>query len=106
MHKCEEIFEKKLKKQFRLYDHQPKGFQMGRIHYRADFYCYDNDTYYEVVGTRQALSKLRHKITKLIETKPNIKIRIVKPDGHIYIDKEDLLSHKRRSSLKYKNKYF
>lgn len=84
MHKSEQAFADFLTFQGKTYEFQPKRFELEDTTYRADFYCPEDDTYYEVVGTRQAISAIKWKILEFIRTYPDIKFRIVKPNGIDY----------------------
>lgn len=54
------------------------------IVYIPDFWCPEDNCYYEVSCTRQAKEQSEKKINMVIEAHPEIKIIIVYPDGHIY----------------------
>lgn len=88
-----------LKSQNKSWVYQPERFKLKNTTYRADFYCPEDDTYYEVVGTRQAISALKWKIQEFIEAYPNIKFRIVKPNGKNYYDKK---TKEKKTELKKK----
>ncbi len=77
-------FSEHLKSQNKSWIFQPKEFKLKNTTYRADFYCPENNTYYEVVGTRQAISAIKEKIKEFIKTYPEIKFKIVKPNGENY----------------------
>lgn len=62
----------------------PRPVQSGNRTYRPDFFCPDNNTYYEVSATRQAHSQSMVKIKLLKKLHPNMKIRVVNPDGTPY----------------------
>lgn len=50
---------------------------------RPDFYCLDDDTYYEVITTRQSYHSRKEKLKKAIES--GLKLKIIKPDGSPYL---------------------
>ena len=84
MFPCESQFAKHLENRNKSWVYQPERFKLKNTTYRADFYCPEDDTYYEVVGTRQAISALKWKIQEFIRTYPDIKFKIVKPNGENY----------------------
>ena len=84
MHECEKIFVQFLDRQNKTWLYEPKRFILKTSTYKPDFYCPEDDTYYEVVGTRQAISAIFHKIIEFKNTYPNIKFKIVNPNGEPY----------------------
>ena len=68
---------------------QPPSFQVqmdsGRSKYRPDFYCPNNDTFFEVVGTRQAWQQNREKISLFRKQWPTLKFLVVHSDGREYL---------------------
>ncbi len=54
------------------------------IVYIPDFWCPEDNCYYEVSCTRQAYSMSRKKIGSVLSIDPAIKIIIVKPSGEVY----------------------
>jgi len=56
---------------------------------RPDFYCIDEDTFYEVISTRQAYHSRKDRINAAI--KKGLKIKIVNPDGTEYHSKKPKL---------------
>ena len=61
---------------------QPKTFRYNGTSYRPDFYCMQDDTYYEVkthLSPTQAIRLLKFK-----KFHPNIKFKIVSPNGYPY----------------------
>lgn len=50
---------------------------------RPDFYCIDDDIYYEVIKTRQSYHARKDKINNAIAA--GINIRVVKPNGREYV---------------------
>jgi hypothetical protein len=67
------------------YIYQPKLEHNGIYFYRPDFLRLDNNTYIEVVGTRQAFSINRKRYVRFPKYFPNYKLRIVRPDDSDYI---------------------
>ena len=49
--------------------------------YRPDFYCATTNTWFEVVGTRQAYSATKDKIAAFKVQFPNLTFKLVRPDG-------------------------
>jgi len=68
----------------KTYVFQPPRFKLKKTTYRTDFYCPEDDTYYEVIGNRQAYHANEKKINEFKELYPNLKFEIVKPDGRKY----------------------
>ena len=66
---------------------QPKRFKLKNTTYRTDFYCPDNDTFYEVVGTIDSFYENRQKYEDFKKQYPNIKFEIVSPNGKRFIKK-------------------
>ena len=95
----ESKFAKFLKNQNKSWIFQPKRFKLKNTTYRADFYCPEDDTYYEVVGTRQAISAIKWKIQELIKTYPDIKFKIVRPNGENYYKKKPIKIAKEQDGL-------
>ena len=56
-------------------------FKLNGTSYTPDFHDPSTDTYYEVVGTRQAHHQAKSKIRQFIEAYPSVKFKIVRPDG-------------------------
>ena len=80
-------------KGFTLY-FEPIRFKTSNSHYTPDFYCDENKTYYEVVGTRQAFHLNKHKYKEIILR--GIKFKIVNPDGSNYIKKKKKKQKKKQ----------
>ena len=80
----EEMFAKYLEKKGLAWVFEQIRFQLKDTTYKPDFYCPDNDTFYDVIGTRQALHCSRNKIKELLKTYPDIKYKMVKPTGEKY----------------------
>ncbi len=85
MHKSEKQFADYLAKNKLHYIYQPKTKKLKELRYTPDFYVLQNHTFYEVVGTRQAYHQNKEKILK---AKKIIKLKIVKPDGTIFITRK------------------
>jgi len=98
MHESEKIFAKFLENQNKHYIYQPTRFKLKDTTYRVDFYCLEDKTYYEVIGTRQAYSANKQKIIELKKIYPNIKFKIVYPSGMEYIKKEQEKSKEKHIS--------
>lgn len=65
---------------------QPCRFWLAGIRqkYSPDFFCVEEDTYYEVSGSRQAHSQGRARIVLMAREYSHIKFRVVKPNGEPY----------------------
>ena len=88
MYPSEIRFAKYLENQGKSWVFQPPRFELKNTTYRTDFYCPEDNTYYEVVGTRQALSGNKEKLKEFINTYPNVKFKIVRPSGEDYYRKK------------------
>jgi len=84
MNKREEIFVCYLENQGKCWIFEPIRFQLKNTTYTPDFYCPDEDVFYEVVGTRQAISQRAKKIAEFIKTYPHIQFKLVHPNGKKY----------------------
>jgi len=84
----ERTFAKVMKARGDKFIHQP---HIKHIKLRPDFYCLNDDTYYEVIGTRQAYYAKKRKLLKA--QKIGIKIKIVEPNGELFI------SNKRKQEI-------
>lgn len=62
----------------------PLPKRAGNQTYKPDFYCMEDDIYYEVSANRQAYHLSMKKIRRLREIYPDIKIKVVNPDGSEY----------------------
>jgi hypothetical protein len=78
----------------------------GNQTYKPDFYCPSNDTYYEVSANRQAYHQSIKKIKLLRKIRPDIKFKVVNPDGSEYKNSRDVrceyfrrLAHKPQTHL-------
>lgn len=65
---------------------QPATFILPHpyLTYRPDFYCVEENCFYEVAGTRQAYSQGKDKYAAFKAQYPRVKFKIVKPDASIY----------------------
>lgn len=88
MHDSEKQFAHYLKSQGKTWLYEPRRFKLKATTYKPDFYCPENDIYYEVVGTRQAIWRAKNKIIEFKKSYPNIKFKIVKPNGEMYIGRK------------------
>lgn len=79
LNKGEQAFAEKMQAEGKKIIFQP---YLREIKLRPDFYCVDDDIYYEVISTRQAYHLRKEKIKKAIDK--GIKIKVVKPDGSPY----------------------
>ena len=94
--KAEANFASTLRAQGIEYEHQPRGF---RLYYRPDFYVPARNCYYEVVGTRQALSLNADKICAFLRTYPDILLKLVDAKGQLlqFPQKQSVLIHGLRA---------
>lgn len=68
--------------------------------YIPDFFCYENFTFYEVVGSKQAYSAGRRKYGALKAKYPELKLELVNPDGSRYVaGKQRQLKPLRKSAI-------
>lgn len=82
MHKSEREFANFLESQGKTWIHHPKRFKFNDESYQTDFYCPEDDTYYEVkthLGLGEAIRLLRFK-----KFHPGIKFKVVSPNGYPY----------------------
>jgi len=84
-HKREQIFADFLTDQGKEFVYQSTVFNINGIQYRPDFYVIKEQTYYEVVGSRQAFHQNQIKINYILSVYPFIKLKIVNPDGSDHI---------------------
>jgi len=92
----EKKFQEKLEAEGKRFILQP---YIPELHMRPDFYCIDNETYYEVIGSRSGYCLRKDKIAEAI--KKGIKLKIVNPDGTPYAPKprgRPQKSHKKKTS--------
>lgn len=84
MFESERKFAEFLTKNKKTYVYQPVAFKLKNTTYRTDFYCLEDNTYYEVVGSRQAFHSNKNKINEFIELYPDLNFKVVIPNGKIY----------------------
>ena len=69
---------------------QPKRFKLKGTTYAPDFFLPETNTYIELVGSRQAYHKNKHKYKEFRKTYPNVKFKIVGTDGEEYENRNRL----------------
>jgi len=82
MVKSEREFADFLESQGKTWIAQPKTFKFNETSYRPDFYCPEDDMYYEVkthFGLGDAIRLLKFK-----KCHPKIKLKVVSPNGYPY----------------------
>ena len=82
MHKSEKEFANFLESQGKTYVYHPKRFFFNGDSYQTDFYCPEDNTYYEVkthLGLREAIRLLKFK-----KYYPSIKFKVVSSNGYPY----------------------
>jgi len=84
MNKREEEFAEFLINQNKSFSFEPLRFQLKNTKYTPDFYCPEDDTFYEVVGSRQAIHANKIKILEFKKKYPDLKFELVKPNGKKY----------------------
>lgn len=80
MHESEKEFADFLTRQGKTYIYEPKTFKFNGKKYRPDFYCPEDDVYYEV-----KINLTHGDIVKMLEFKanyPDLKLKVVSPNGH------------------------
>lgn len=78
-HKREQVFLDTIADKNKTYTYQPRWFYFADgSKYMPDFYCKEDDTYIEIVGTRQAYHQNRHKYLKMESEYPHTKFQVVK----------------------------
>lgn len=82
MYKSEKQFANALTLQGKTWKAQPRRFRLGKTTYTPDFYCPEEDIYYEV--KKQLDSKDLKKILKFKKAYPAIVLKIVSPAGYPY----------------------
>jgi hypothetical protein len=80
MNKKEEIFKKIMESKSMTLISQP---YIKKLKMRPDFYCVEDETYYEVVGTRQAWWQAKEKNLKA--KRLGLKLKFVNPNGTQYV---------------------
>ncbi len=92
MYPSEKQFADYLTAQGKTWAYEPKAFDLGiprpqmegNITYTPDFYCFEDDIYYEVLASRSACSQRRKKIRLFKKQYSNIKFKTVNPNGTIF----------------------
>ena len=64
---------------------EPIRFKVGKSTYLPDFYCPDNDIFYEVVGTNSTYHQNKEKVKRFIRIYPHINFKYVHPDGSLFV---------------------
>lgn len=62
----------------------PRRFDFLASWYVPDFYSVEEDTYYEVIGSRQRAAQLAVKLDLMTVFYPNVRLQVVHPDGRPY----------------------
>ncbi len=104
MYPSERIFADYLESQGKTYKAQPKTFKFAGMSYRPDFYCIEENTYYEVIATRGAYYRLKKKMECFVKTYPHMKFKIVKPNGEKYYSSKyiDRIPNKKQINFQIK----
>ncbi len=82
MQDSEREFADFLESQGKTYKPQPKTFRFDGTSYRPDFYCFEDDIYYEVKTSFPTGEAIR--LLKFKKSFPYIKLKIVSPNGYPY----------------------
>lgn len=82
----EKQFAEILERRGSTYIYQPKDSRLSGINYTPDFYIWTIDTFYEIIGSRQAFNQNR---AKVLAAKDIVCLKIIKPDGADY-DYQDI----------------
>lgn len=78
MHGNEQYFLDSMADPQKTYIYQPCTFHFARTGtYRPDFYCKEDDTYIEVLGTRQAHDQNKHKYKQMAKEYPAVKLILI-----------------------------
>jgi len=101
MFKSEEVFAKFLDDQGKRWFYEPRKFNLSFSSYTPDFYCVDNDTYYEVANGKSTLIKKEAKMNLFEKEYPDLKLKVVTPkgkeipkiDGRYCISKANVANH-------------
>jgi len=80
MHPSEKLFAEFLERQGKTWKAQPCRFKLGDTTYTPDFYCLEEDVYYEVKN--QCSSKEIEKIVRFKKAYPKISLKVVSPNGY------------------------
>jgi hypothetical protein len=79
-HRCEVVFAQTHPSFF----YEPVIFHVNGERYTPDFYDPTENIFYEIIGTRQRFSQLRHKLEVFRTLYPNICLEVCSPDGKLY----------------------
>ncbi len=82
MHKSEREFANFLESQGKTYVYHPKRFFFNEGSYQTDFYCPEDDTYYEVKTFLSSVETF--KLLKFKKYYPHLKFKVVSPNGYSY----------------------
>lgn len=82
MHRSEKQFADVMKAREKVLKYHPCTFRMGHTTYTPDFYCADDDIYYEVKKT--CSSREAAKIISFKKAYPKIALKVVSPSGYPY----------------------
>ena len=80
----EAAFAKILTDRRQQWQYQSRTFVFGinpRLTYTPDFYVPSTKTYYEVIGSRQALHQIQTKLKQWCQAYPDLKLQLVTPTG-------------------------
>lgn len=99
MYPSEEQFAEYLDKQGKAWAYEPIRFDLGDTTYTPDFYCPDDNTFYEVIGTPCAFYLNRNKYKRLQDEYSDIKFKIVKPNGTDFISMKKFKKNKKLKSI-------
>jgi len=82
MHPSEKQFADLLTSRGKTWKSQPCRFKLGHTTYTPDFYCPEDDIYYEVKKT--CSSKEIRKILRFKKAYPKITLKVISPRGYPY----------------------
>ena len=105
MRESEGLFTEYLESMGKTWIYEPMRFHLSKSTYKPDFYCPDNDTFYEVSNTRQAFHSNKEKYERFIEEYPHIKFSIVRPSGELYASSQLVVVHKKNKTKEKKRKF-
>jgi hypothetical protein len=78
MHKAEQVFLAKYADKKKVYMYHPPHIQFrDGTKYQADFLCVTDNTYFEIVGSKQAYYFNRRKYDKVVDEHPHLNFHIV-----------------------------
>lgn len=83
MWESEEIFAEYLENQGKSWAYEPIRFELSIKTYVPDFYCPEDDIFYEVDSGTGALNAKKDKINLFKKEYPNIKFKVVTPGGQV-----------------------